>query len=262
MASHPSLDGCDRHLACGDAIEFLRNPVLITGTGLASATAVMFAGVPAAFTPQGDGALLASVPGSAGRGPIAVTTPFGSAVSAAEFMVTEASGPVITGFAPTRAAPGMPVRIDGRNFFNLVVVDLGGALLKDVQADPTGTRIDAKLPFNANTGRFLVRTASGSALSEVFIVETTVPPPPPVPTAPQISAFRPVRGRAGTPVTVAGSGFVDGATSVSFNGVPAAASVLDATRLSAVVPPGASSGPLQVNTPGGSALSGQAFNVF
>lgn len=243
-------------------------PVALTVSGLPAGAAASFSPNPA----SGGSAQLTvtTSPGATPSGPWTLT--IGGSIAGSGAPVTPATAqlsvgvaPAITGFAPAGGAPGTAVRIDGSGFVDLVAVDLGGAVLLDVRANAAGSRIDATLPPQANTGRFLVRTASGSALSDgVFIVDTTVPPPPPPPPttgAPSISAVRPLRGRVGTPVAIAGSGFVDGATSLAFDGVQAALTVVDATRLATVVPPGARTGPVTVSTPGGSAVSPVAFSV-
>ncbi len=81
----------------------------------------------------------------------------------------------------------------------------------------------------------------------------------PVYAAPAITGFSPASGGAGTSVTVTGAN-LDGASAVSFDGD--AASGYDAespTQLTATVPAHASSGPITVTTPGGSATSAEGF---
>jgi len=79
--------------------------------------------------------------------------------------------------------------------------------------------------------------------------------------APTITGFTPTSGPAGTVVTVSGTNFT-GATAVTFNGASAASfSVTSATTIQATVPPGATTGPVQVTTPGGTATSSGSFTV-
>jgi hypothetical protein len=61
-------------------------------------------------------------------------------------------------------------------------------------------------------------------------------------------------------VTISGTNFA-GATAVAFNGAAASYSVNSATQISATVPAGASSGPISVMTPGGTATSSSSFTV-
>ncbi len=78
---------------------------------------------------------------------------------------------------------------------------------------------------------------------------------------PTVTHFTPTRGPAGTRVTLTGT-YLLGATAVFFNGVPAARfEVVSETSIEAVVPPGASSGPIGVITPGGTAVSRETFTV-
>src|SRR5205807_1660520 len=61
-------------------------------------------------------------------------------------------------------------------------------------------------------------------------------------------------------VTISGTNFT-GATTVTFNGVSANFTVTSATTIQATVPTGATTGPLSVTTPGGTATSTNNFTV-
>ena len=80
------------------------------------------------------------------------------------------------------------------------------------------------------------------------------------PAPPAISGFAPQSGTTGTSVTISGSNLT-GATAVAFNGVAASFSVSNATTVVATVPAAATSGPVSVTTPNGTASSG-TFTVF
>ena len=78
---------------------------------------------------------------------------------------------------------------------------------------------------------------------------------------PSVTSFAPHGGPVGTRVTVTGTGFL-GATEVSFNGVSSREfEVQSMTRLRAVVPAQATSGPIGVVTPAGTAVSSDHFTV-
>src|SRR5262249_19029658 len=94
--------------------------VTIYGTGF-SATAnqntVTFNGTVATGNSATATQLVATVPSGATTGLINVTTPGGSASSAAAFTVTGAAGtPTITNFTPTTGVAGASVTITGTNF--------------------------------------------------------------------------------------------------------------------------------------------------
>ena len=79
--------------------------------------------------------------------------------------------------------------------------------------------------------------------------------------APTVSGFAPTGGPVRTRVTVTGTRFL-GATEVSFNGVTASEfEIMSTTRLRAVVPAEATSGPIRVVTPHGTGVSGDSFTV-
>jgi RNA polymerase sigma factor (sigma-70 family) len=83
---------------------------------------------------------------------------------------------------------------------------------------------------------------------------------PVLPPAVSVASFSPAGGRAGDTVKIAGA-HLSGATSVSFDGVSAQFKVDNDGQLKATVPAGATSGPIAVTGPGGSATSAASFAV-
>jgi YD repeat-containing protein len=78
-----------------------------------------------------------------------------------------------------------------------------------------------------------------------------------------ISGFTPQSGPVGTSVTINGTAFstTPSQNTVKFNGTAATVSSATATQLVAVVPSGASTGPISVTSPSGSATSATSFTV-
>ena len=78
--------------------------------------------------------------------------------------------------------------------------------------------------------------------------------------APVVSLVRPALGTIGAGVTIAGSGFA-GVTGVSFGAATSEFSVRSSSEITATVPAGASTGPVAVTGPGGTASSPDPFTV-
>ncbi len=78
---------------------------------------------------------------------------------------------------------------------------------------------------------------------------------------PTLTRFGPTRGPVGIQVTLAGTHLFE-ASAVRFNGVDASQfEVVSGTTMEVIVPPGATSGPISVVTPGGTAVSIDPFTV-
>jgi streptogramin lyase len=80
------------------------------------------------------------------------------------------------------------------------------------------------------------------------------------PVTPAINWFTPRKAAVGTNVTINGPN-LGGATQVAFNGTPAAIFSNTANQIVATVPAGATSGPISVTTPVGTATSARSFTV-
>jgi hypothetical protein len=83
----------------------------------------------------------------------------------------------------------------------------------------------------------------------------------PYSTIPSIDSFTPTVGPVGTTVDILGANFTN-ATNVTFNGTNAAYSVASDSKIHAFVPPGATTGPISVMTPSGTATSTSRFTVI
>jgi hypothetical protein len=219
------------------------NPVVVQGVNFTGTTAVRFNGTLAGFTLNNDGQLTAIVPQGATSGTITVTTPNGTATSSASFTVT-VQGPVITNLSPAAGAVGDDIIISGYNLADAISVKFYNGVIAQFYEDDDAN-IVAKVPANATTGPITVETSGGTATSETFTVNAP---------APTITGLSPASGVVGAQITIEGTNFT-GITSVTFNGVSASFTVNSATSISAVVPAGATTGPISVITANHSATS-------
>ncbi|MHC1768507.1 MAG: IPT/TIG domain-containing protein [Verrucomicrobiia bacterium] len=224
--------------------------VTIIGERLDQVTAVSFSGIAAQFQVGfSDTNLLAIVPIGASTGPVTLTTPIGTVTSEMDFNVTTAPPPVITGFTPDRGPIGTQVIISGTDFGGATAVHFNGVA---AEFAPFGNTIAASVPSGATTGPITVVTPSGSAPSATsFVVEAE--------DGPEITGVDPMLGRPGTLVTISGRN-LESATVVHFNGINAEFTVFGVSLL-VLVPSAASTGPITVVTPQGSATTPDAFTI-
>lgn len=238
--------------------------VTITGNGFDPTDLVLFnqAVDAAPVSPESTStALTVTVPALALDGPIQVHTSEGIAVSSQSFD-TGWPVPSISGFTPASGPVGTSVTITGTNFLNstpantFVYFGLKGAQLTSV----SNTQIVAVVPDGATTSLIHVVVSEVQNASAYSSSDFTVVPPSP----PNITSLSPSSGRVGALVTINGTNFdtltLTGNT-ITFNGVAANVGAVNATQLFTTVPTGATTGPIQVSTSGGSATS-NTFTVL
>ena len=115
--------------------------------------------------------ITATVPVGAITGPISVTTPINTGVSATSFVVIQA--PVITAFTPNNGVAGTVVVLTGNNFAGTTQVTFNGtvALIYTVNSN---TQITATVPAGATTGLISVTAIGGTGSSTTpFIIPPT-----------------------------------------------------------------------------------------
>ncbi len=222
--------------------------VTINGTGFTGVSSVKFNGQAAPFTVLSSIQLTARVASGTppGKGKITVTTPAGTATSAADFIYVVP--PTVTGFTPGSGLPGTTVVITGTNFETASTVVFNTASAVFTINSPT--QITVNVPTAATTGKIKVTNAAGSGLS----VGTFLVPP-------TITSFSPTSGHAGSSVAISGKTFLN-ASSVTINGVAATFTINSSIKITATVPSGATSGKIAVTTPGGTATSATNFTVL
>jgi hypothetical protein len=217
----------------------------------AKALGVTFNGIPAEkFTVNSDSSITVTVPPDATSGLIGVRGPAGTGYSGTDFTVTGGAAPTISSFSPPNGSLGTVVTILGTGFTGTTKVSFNGKPAQTFSVIDDKT-LSVTVPIGATTGPIKVETPGGSVSSATNF---TVNPP-------NIASFSPPSGTIGTVVTLTGTGF-RGATKVSFNGTAASAfKVLSDTSIQATVPVGASTGPITVETSGGTGASTTNFTI-
>ena len=146
------------------------------------------------------------------------------------------------------AKVGQVSGVVGRRFCATSSASLNGAPVSfTVKSD---TFLTAAVPAGGTTGPVTVTTPSGTLNSnKVFRV------------LPQLLSFSPPSGPVGTQVTITGVSLTQ-TTGVGFGDyVPAPFIVTSDTQVTATIPEGAKTGPLAIQTQGGTAISSATFTV-
>lgn len=129
-----------------------------------------------------------------------------------------------------------------------------------VQLSPEGTlpphRWSAGAAYRQGHGEFLLFGGLGSGLlTDTWALSGTQTFSPPI-----LDSFQPAAGSVGDAVALFGSRLTS-VSSVTFNGTPAVITSTSFARVDVTVPAGATTGPITVTNPAGSATSTQAFLV-
>ncbi len=223
--------------------------VTIDGINFTGVTSVKFGNTPASATPVSDTQLSATVPIGASTGPISITGNSTTFTTSSNFTVTGAK-PVITGFEPSYGARGATVTITGANFTNLAspAVEFNGVAAA-YQTPTSTTELTATIPAGATTGLITVNNASGSGSSAVLFY-----------LQPWITGLDPASGAVNSTFLLTGRNLTN-ASSVTVNGVSYPFTT-SATQIGATVPTNATTGIVEVATPGGIFISINVFAVL
>lgn len=226
------------------------DPVVISGLNFTTATNVSFNGITASGFVTSDTQISATVPAGATTGPISVINPAGTNTTGSNFII----GPFITGFSPVSAQVGSEVVVDGLNFLDVTNVSFtaaaGGFINAAGGSIVAATQLRAVVPVGATNGPIRVISPGGTNVTSSNLTVYVL--------APVLTDFTPLSGLPGTPVTLNGANFL-GATNVSFSGVAATFNVSADTQITTTVPATATTGPIIVDTPGGSVTSSVPF---
>jgi hypothetical protein len=148
--------------------------ITITGTSLTGATAVTVGGIAAGSVTVLNATTVTAIVSTGATGTITITTPGGTATSAAGFNWIE--GPTITSFSPLSGGAGTEITIYGTNLTGATAIQL---------ADISVSSYKVLSPFTATavvgigtTGKIKVTGAGGTATSDVtftYLATVNVP---------------------------------------------------------------------------------------
>jgi len=189
----------------------------------------------------------ASGGGEFGKGTVFKMTSQGSLARVASFNDPNAGSPLSslvlaedgtfygTTFGPANVSPGGTV-------FN--VTPAGALATSAVFGETGGSRARGPL-IKANDGYFYGTTEGGGIGGGVVLRFTSSPP--------ELNGAFPSGGLPGDPIVLSGK-FLAGTSEVKFNGVTASFKINDSMHITALVPNGAISGPIEITNPLGSAM--------
>ena len=220
--------------------------ITLNGAQFNNITGVTIGGVSASFQPPTTSErLIVTAPAGVVTGEIIVNSSQGSAGSRSLFYVP----PGITSFSPESGRAGTNVLVNGVNFIGASSVTFNNLNANFVILN--NAQIQATVPFGATTGPIRVVAPGGTTplTNSNFRIEPT------------IQSFNPIAGGPSTPVAIFGANFI-GTPTVTFNGVSASSvALISSSELRAIVPQGATIGPIAVTTTGGTATSQQLFYI-
>lgn len=181
------------------------------------------------------------------------TTSGGGANSVGNFFSVATGDAPFVNLEPTETTGnvGASVGMFGQGFSSASVVKFGGVAATKVTLTGT-TYLTATVPVGAHTGTVTVTTGS-----------TILTSPQTYKVKPKLTSFTPSSGKAGTVVTINGTGLIQ-TSAVKFGTVKATTfSVKSDSQITADVPAGLASGTvtISITTPGGTATSATKFTV-
>ena len=208
--------------------------ITITGTAFTGATSVTVGGVAAtSVNVKSDTSIMAITPvGSAGTASVVVTTPGGT--SSAPNTLYSYTLPVPTVNDLVGPSGGGTVTLTGTNFYDPMVVNLNGTPIAGTVTVTSTTQATITAPVGSGT-KTLTVTVFGVTSSPAKFVER-----------PAVTGVSPNSGllAGGTQITITGTGFVDGVTTVTVGGNPATSVNINVTgtTITAITPPAGSAG--------------------
>ncbi|MFD2512359.1 IPT/TIG domain-containing protein [Pontibacter locisalis] len=193
------------------------------------------------------------VPESSSSGAVKVITPDGGIQTTKDFEVYQP--PVISSFTPGEGVPSATVTLEGMNLTAdwLQRIKLGSEICEIISAK--GTSAVVRVPQLALTGSFEIITKGGQTSStEQFVVWHQ----------PVITSLSNYLDKVGATVVISGENYAADAARniVHFGTVQAQVLEASASHLKVLVPAGATTATVSVETPGGKISSSRLFEVI
>jgi RHS repeat-associated protein len=221
--------------------------VTINGSGFQASqrdSTITFNGIAATATSWSDTQIVANVPAGAATGPVVVTV---NSVPSSDRSF-EVPNPVITSISRPQAPAHGTVTITGSGFGPNQWIPNGGSVTYVGSVDLNGvgagvvswsdTSITVQLPSNATSGPLTVTKYNATSNGVPITIEGD----------PTVTGLAPSTGPINSSVVISGSGFgdtqLDG--TVQFSGINATVTAWSDTQITAVVPPGDYTGPVNV----------------
>ena len=228
--------------------------VVLLGQAFTGLAAVTLDDRPCAFQFTGYGFLAVTVPQGARSGPFTLVKDSGAVTVTEPFQVTgPLVAPAIHGFGPESGRPADVVTLVGEGFSAVTEAKVGDWEATFFASGDTTLYVILPEASAGAQGRITVRSPLGADTTLLPVAVAALPP--------AVSGIAPEAGPPGTRVVLSGSHLAPDCA-VWFGGLRAR--VLPdatATRVRVEVPRGARSGPLEVVTAGGDALSEDVFTV-
>ena len=220
--------------------------VAITGSNFGTTqgtSTVSFNGTASSSITSWSGSqIVATVPTGATTGQVAVTVSSVTSPAGPTFSIIN---PVISSITPPAAQPGSVVTIAGSGFGGSISLGIewagGQVSFNGVVTNTlswTDTSITVQVPATATTGSVTILENGVTSNGVTFTVLEPL----------SITSIYPMGGAVGTAVTITGAGFgsTPSNSTVAFDGVNASITSWSDTSIVAVVPTGASTGPVSV----------------
>lgn len=233
--------------------------VIITGTNLASPSAVTFGASSATVVSSTATSISVTTPANAaGTVRVVVTTSAGTSTQAVNFTYVTVSAPTITSLSSTvgPASGGNTVTINGTNLLYTTSVSFGGNAASSF-AILSNTEVSAVAPAGTPGATTVTVTNSAGTSGTLPYTYTGI-------ATPSVSSVSPSSGPAvgGNTVSIGGSGFTY-STAVTFGSTAVTSfTVVSSSVISAVIPPGSSAGgavSVLVTGPGGTSAAGTTY---